>query len=423
MRAVCAFLLAVFLAVAASGNVSADALDDYYGANDALEQLLNERLALEQRIAATAASERMALERLAASEAKLAALLAERAMHAAAQEEYERRVAGAEAAVPALDEHAARAQRRIEAQEGWLFGDTQPRALSMRGYRVALDSRDQLAGQREAALAGITAIRSAEVTAVLDLGRMNTEVAFFERQADAISRQVGAVRAQALGASARLWTVQRAGLERAAQVQTQFEALRYAGHPVGFAVAAAGLLPIPEPLAWPVTPPRGYVLPSAPSAATLRPAEPLQHAPLQTGASSPLQREWVAPVKGVITTAFGDATPYQAAHWAVDVATRLYEPVRAATGGVVEFAGLAAVDNRLASYGMVVLLRHGDNLTSVYAHLDDRAHGLPMAVGDTVQKGQILGYVGLTGYSTGPHLHFEVRLGGQPIDPLLVVKF
>ena len=88
----------------------------------------------------------------------------------------------------------------------------------------------------------------------------------------------------------------------------------------------------------------------------------------------------------------------------------------------MEFAGLAASENRLASYGMVVLLRHDDRVTSVYAHLDDRAHGISVIAGDTVQKGQILGYVGLTGYSTGPHLHFEVRLDGQPLDPLLVVK-
>ena len=427
MRAVCALILAISLAVSASEGVNADALDDYYQANDGLEKLLNERVELEQRIAGAATAERVALERLAASESKLAALLVERTIHAAAQGEHERRLAAAEATIPALDEHAVRVQRRIEAQEEWLFGESQPRALSMRGYKVAVHTREQIAGEREAALAGILAVRSQEIYAVKDLGRVNTEVAFFERQGDALSRQVGTVRIQALGASARLGTVQRAGIEKAAVVQTQFQTLRSEGHPVGFTVAAAGLLPIPEPLTWPVTPPRGYVLPGAPSATTLRAGDPLKIiAPSQAGAIAPqaipLQREWVPPVKGIITTPFGDATPYQSAHWAVDVGTRLYEPVRAASDGVVEFAGLAAAENRLASYGMVVLLRHDDRVTSVYAHLDDRAHGISVIAGDTVQKGQILGYVGLTGYSTGPHLHFEVRLDGQPLDPLLVVK-
>jgi murein DD-endopeptidase MepM/ murein hydrolase activator NlpD len=127
------------------------------------------------------------------------------------------------------------------------------------------------------------------------------------------------------------------------------------------------------------------------------------------------------PVNGSVTTPFGDATPYQAAHWAIDYGTRLYEPVRAAADGVVEFAGLAVADNRLASYGMVVVIRHGERLTSLYAHLDDRAFGASVQPGDAVKQGQVIGYVGLTGNSTGPHLHFETRLDTQPFDPLLLV--
>jgi murein DD-endopeptidase MepM/ murein hydrolase activator NlpD len=97
-------------------------------------------------------------------------------------------------------------------------------------------------------------------------------------------------------------------------------------------------------------------------------------------------------------------------HDGIDIAAPTGTPVRAAAGGRVVAIG------RLGAYGRMVRLRHGPRLDTLYGHLSGFASGL--AVGDRVQQDQIIGYVGSTGRSTGSHLHFEIRRGGRPIDPL-----
>jgi murein DD-endopeptidase MepM/ murein hydrolase activator NlpD len=403
--------------------VHADSLTEYFEANQQLDQLLGERETLEASIAESGAAERVAFARLTEVEQKLGRLIGERADTDQRRVLSDQYFAEAEARVPALDAHAAQIERRIGAQEVWLFDGEAPRAMSMRGYRMALDAREGLSADRDLASREIENIRQDQASLVRDLGRLNTEISFYEREGDARSRQVGAMRARALEASARLVTVQQLGTELSTNIRTQFARLKAEGRPIGISAAAQGELPIPLPLQWPLEPPKGYALPAGASAAALKAGDPLsEDGSRQAIASVPaLGGAWVAPVKGPITTPYGDATPYQPAHWALDIGTRLYEPVRAATDGVVEFAGLAAGENRLASYGLVIALRHGERVTSVYAHLDDRAHGLAVQPGDMVLKGQVIGYVGLSGYSTGPHLHLEVRLDGQPLDPALLV--
>lgn len=88
-------------------------------------------------------------------------------------------------------------------------------------------------------------------------------------------------------------------------------------------------------------------------------------------------------------------------------------PIRAAADGVVVFSG------DRGGYGNVVVIDHGHSLGTLYAH-QSRVH---VAVGQVVLRGQVIGEVGSTGLSTGPHLHFETRLRGAPIDPLGVVDF
>ncbi|HEY6203018.1 MAG TPA: M23 family metallopeptidase [Candidatus Limnocylindria bacterium] len=63
-------------------------------------------------------------------------------------------------------------------------------------------------------------------------------------------------------------------------------------------------------------------------------------------------------------------------------------------------------------------MAHAGGLVSVYAHLDDTFARPPVRIGDAVRAGQVIGFVGLTGITTGPHLHFAVLRAGQPIDPL-----
>jgi murein DD-endopeptidase MepM/ murein hydrolase activator NlpD len=99
-------------------------------------------------------------------------------------------------------------------------------------------------------------------------------------------------------------------------------------------------------------------------------------------------------------------------HAGVDLAAGAGEPIRAAAGGTVLRAGARA------GYGEAVEIDHGDGRTTLYAHASE----LLVHEGDTVEAGQPIARVGETGRATGPHLHFEVRQGGQPVDPSRALK-
>lgn len=99
---------------------------------------------------------------------------------------------------------------------------------------------------------------------------------------------------------------------------------------------------------------------------------------------------------------------YYPGHTGIDLAAAEGTPIYAANGGPVLFAGFSAW-----GYGNTVVLAHGGSLSTLYAHMSS----LAVRCGDNVVAGQIIGYVGSTGNSTGPHLHFEIRFNGQPHDP------
>jgi len=100
--------------------------------------------------------------------------------------------------------------------------------------------------------------------------------------------------------------------------------------------------------------------------------------------------------------------PHARMHEGVDIAAPKGSPIHAAAGGHVSRTGLSS------SYGHFVEVAHADGLTSFYAHMS-RTAGLEP--GAKVSAGEVLGYVGSTGHSTGPHLHFEIRDAGKPLDP------
>ena len=102
------------------------------------------------------------------------------------------------------------------------------------------------------------------------------------------------------------------------------------------------------------------------------------------------------------------------AHLGVDYAARRGTPVVAAGSGRVIKAG------RAGSYGNLIKIRHADGYETRYAHLKSLRRGIRR--GKYVKKGQTIGYVGTTGRSTGPHLHFELRKRGRAINPLRVVQ-
>ncbi|MFC0012043.1 M23 family metallopeptidase [Devosia nitrariae] len=120
------------------------------------------------------------------------------------------------------------------------------------------------------------------------------------------------------------------------------------------------------------------------------------------------------PVKGVLTSTFGprrhpifkDVRVHTGVDWAAPSGT----PVAAAFAGEVSFAGNGG------GYGNLLRIRHPDGRETYYAHLKAFAEGI--APGKAIGVGEVVGFVGTTGNSTGPHLHFEMRIAGAPVDPL-----
>ena len=117
------------------------------------------------------------------------------------------------------------------------------------------------------------------------------------------------------------------------------------------------------------------------------------------------------PVEGQITGSFGERIdPFNgegAFHSGVDISSTYGHPVVAPADGVVTFA-----DN-MTGYGRMLVIEHGNGISTRYGHLS----GFAVAAGQTVQRGDIIGYVGLSGRSTGPHLHYEVRIHDAPVNP------
>ena len=99
-------------------------------------------------------------------------------------------------------------------------------------------------------------------------------------------------------------------------------------------------------------------------------------------------------------------------HTGVDLAASEGTPIFAAGDGVVERSGWDS------GYGRFVMIKHVNGFETAYGHMSRIAD--ITQVGDTVRQGQIIGYVGHTGFATGPHLHFEVRINGNFVDPLSV---
>jgi murein DD-endopeptidase MepM/ murein hydrolase activator NlpD len=134
-------------------------------------------------------------------------------------------------------------------------------------------------------------------------------------------------------------------------------------------------------------------------AATLPPISPLPGASFQP----------IWPADGEISTYFGEVvSTAPRGHAGLDIAAPFGAPVYAAEQGEVIEVG------SFGPYGLLVVLAHSGHETTWYAHLSDFAVG----IGDWVERGQMIGRVGSTGYSTGPHLHFEVREHGQLRNPL-----
>ena len=105
----------------------------------------------------------------------------------------------------------------------------------------------------------------------------------------------------------------------------------------------------------------------------------------------------------------------------MDIAAPLGTPLLAASAGVVLYADYAVPGDRRASYGMMVIIAHNATEETLYGHMADIPLPPPVVAGQIVSAGQVIGYVGLTGWTSGPHVHFEYRLNGVQLNPRLVI--
>ncbi len=135
--------------------------------------------------------------------------------------------------------------------------------------------------------------------------------------------------------------------------------------------------------------------------------------PLPLGAIKPGSGSMIWPVDGPIASGFGPRTieGHYEFHPGIDIAVPEGTPIRAALSGTVAFTESEAESG---GYGNYTCIDHGGGLSTCYAHQSAFATN----AGDRVQQGEVIGYSGCTGYCLGPHVHFEVRINGEVVDPL-----
>ena len=139
-------------------------------------------------------------------------------------------------------------------------------------------------------------------------------------------------------------------------------------------------------------------------AARIRAAQSAAVVPAPTGAASAAGFVW--PVHGIFTSGFG--WRWGRMHEGIDLAVPNGTSVVASASGTVIVAGW------MGGYGNLVVVDHGNGLATAYGHNTS----VTVGVGQSVAQGQLIAYSGNTGHSTGPHVHFEVRVNGSPVDPL-----
>ncbi len=129
-----------------------------------------------------------------------------------------------------------------------------------------------------------------------------------------------------------------------------------------------------------------------------------------TGVSAgPIKRgsgRLIYPISGTFTSPFGSR--WGRLHAGIDLSAPTGTPIRAADSGRVAIAGPTG------GYGNYTCIQHSSSMSTCYGHQSR----IGVSVGQSVSQGQVIGAVGSTGHSTGPHLHFEVRIGGNPVDPM-----
>jgi murein DD-endopeptidase MepM/ murein hydrolase activator NlpD len=179
----------------------------------------------------------------------------------------------------------------------------------------------------------------------------------------------------------------------------------------GVLVLPGGVPPPPPPPVVEETPAAVELDPATPEPAPATPAIPVAvptPAPPPPAAPPPaVSAGFIWPVNGTLNSRFGPR--WGSFHSGIDLGAAYGTGVAAAASGQVVLASYSGY-----GYGNYIIVRHGDGSETLYAHLSS----IWVSLGQYVGQGEIIGAVGCTGWCTGPHLHFEVRIGGSPVDPL-----
>jgi murein DD-endopeptidase MepM/ murein hydrolase activator NlpD len=144
---------------------------------------------------------------------------------------------------------------------------------------------------------------------------------------------------------------------------------------------------------------------SASLAAQIRASQPPAPTSGGGGDSTPSASGFIWPVNGTVTSGFG--MRWGRMHEGIDIAAPTGTAIHAAAAGTVIYAGV------MSGYGNIVVIDHGGGIATAYGHMSAIWVG-----GGQVSQGQGIGAVGCTGHCTGPHVHFEVRVNGSPVDPM-----
>ncbi len=121
--------------------------------------------------------------------------------------------------------------------------------------------------------------------------------------------------------------------------------------------------------------------------------------------------EFIWPVEGRLVDVFDESEAKR--HMGIDISSPMGTPIKASNAGRVIYSGDA-----IKGYGNLIILRHSEEYVTIYAHNQVNL----VEEGEWVEKGQVIGRVGMSGRASGPHLHFEIRRNNKPLDPMLFLK-
>ena len=357
-------------------------------------------VAANNKVLAVRAKLRPAQAAVAAAQAQLATA---RAKYAAAKKAADEARARAEAAQRAVDAATAYLNRVraglvnaaktafVDAPEGQL--DALVHATDPTSLADSLGLLQQVMDDKTTVLAKVRAARQALALRSAELAKAKAQAAAAQAAASAEVSRIGGLLAAAQRAQAAVVQLQKQeqhalDVARAAAnaAKSHYDSLQAESNRLGAILAAR--------------------------AAAARAAAAARHVTPSYSYSGQSSGGLIMPVAGVFSSPFGWRTDpisgFRSFHPGQDIAAPWGTPIYAATSGVVSIAGW------VSGYGNYTCINRDPSFATCYGHQS----AIFVSVGQSVSQGQHIGNVGSTGYSTGPHLHFEVRINGQVVDPL-----